>query len=185
MGLRRLLGHQPSPRALGRDSSGRRSAACAELRLKRPSAATKSTDMKSARDPASEESTTGRDEMAGRATASRTLRAHRIPQGKFQTESGAPFCAKAQGASGVDTTTGGVDRRNLVVPIVNCLAQAALGNMANGGPSSKTPVAAFAKFFMTQPYGALNDGNLYGEITGAPVPPTTSKSSISSSCTVR
>ena len=94
----------------------------------------------------------------------------RSPQGKFQTESGAPFCAKAQGASGVDTTTGGVDRRNLVVPIVNCLAQAALGNMANGGPSSKTPVAAFAKFFMTQPYGALNDGNLYGEITGAPVP---------------
>jgi hypothetical protein len=97
------------------------------------------------------------------------LQGSRGPQGKFQTESGAPFCAKARGASGVDTTTGGVDRRNLVVPIINCLAQAALGNMASGGPSSKTPVAAFAKFFMTQPYSALNDGNLYGEITGAPV----------------
>ena len=27
-------------------------------------------------------------------------------------------------------------------------------------------MAAFGKFFMTQPYSALNDGNLYGEITG-------------------
>ncbi|HSV00082.1 MAG TPA: Tad domain-containing protein [Roseiarcus sp.] len=92
------------------------------------------------------------------------------PQGKFETESGAPFCAKSRGASGLDTTTGGVDRRNLVVPIINCLAQTARGNMAGGGPSSKIPVAAFAKFFMTQPYSALSDGNLYGEITGSPGP---------------
>jgi hypothetical protein len=72
--------------------------------------------------------------------------------------------------SGVDTTTGGVDRRNLIVPIINCLAQTALGNIAGAGVSSETPVAAFGKFFMTQPYSALNDGNLYGEITGTPVP---------------
>jgi Putative Flp pilus-assembly TadE/G-like len=91
----------------------------------------------------------------------------RIPAGRFQTESGAPFCASARGVSGVDTTTGGVDRRNLIVPIINCLAQTALGNITGAGPSSKTPVAAFGKFFMTQPYTALKDGNLYGEITGA------------------
>jgi hypothetical protein len=91
----------------------------------------------------------------------------RSPTGRFQTESGAPFCAGARGVSGVDTTTGGVDRRNLVVPIINCLAQTALGNITGAGASSKTPVAAFGKFFMTQPYTALKDGNLYGEITGA------------------
>jgi Flp pilus assembly protein TadG len=91
----------------------------------------------------------------------------RLPAGRFQTESGAPFCAHARGASGVATTTGGVDRRNLVVPIINCLAQTALGNITGAGASSKTPVAAFGKFFMTQPYTALKDGNLYGEITGA------------------
>ena len=89
------------------------------------------------------------------------------------------------GSSGVDTTTGGVDRRNLVVPIINCLAQTALGNITGAGPSSKTPVAAFGKFFMTQPYTALKDGNLYGEITGAWVGLTTSRFSTSSSCTVR
>jgi hypothetical protein len=92
----------------------------------------------------------------------------RSPPGRFQTESGAPFCASGRGVSGVDTTTGGVDRRNLVVPIINCLAQTALGNITDAGASSKTPVAAFGKFFMTQPYTALKDGNLYGEITGAP-----------------
>jgi hypothetical protein len=93
----------------------------------------------------------------------------RSPPGEFQTESGAPFCANARGASGVDTTTGGVDRRNLIVPIINCLAQTALGAMT-AGASSNTPVAAFGKFFLTQPYSALKDGNLYGEITGAPGP---------------
>ena len=88
------------------------------------------------------------------------------PRGNFQTESGAPFCASASEVSGIDTTTGGVDRRNLIVPIINCLAQTALGNIAGAGASSETPVAAFGKFFMTQPYSALKDGNLYGEMTG-------------------
>jgi Putative Flp pilus-assembly TadE/G-like len=87
------------------------------------------------------------------------------PPGRFETESGAPFCASASGVSGVDTTTGGVDRRILIAPIINCLAQTALGNIP-GGSSSGTPAAAFGKFFMTQPYSALKDGNLYGEIAG-------------------
>ena len=38
-------------------------------------------------------------------------------------ENGAPLCAAGSGVSGVDTTTGGTDRRNLIVPIINCLAQ--------------------------------------------------------------
>jgi Flp pilus assembly protein TadG len=88
------------------------------------------------------------------------------PPGKFQTESGAPYCAESSGVSGVDTTTGGLDRRNLIVPIINCLAQTALGNIGNAGATAATPVAAFGKFFLTQPYSALKDGNLYGEITG-------------------
>jgi Flp pilus assembly protein TadG len=88
------------------------------------------------------------------------------PPGDFQTESGAPFCAGVAGVGGVDTTTGGVDRRILIAPIINCLAQTALGNIPEAGASSETPAAAFGKFFMTQPYSALNDGNLYGEITG-------------------
>ncbi len=92
------------------------------------------------------------------------------PTGKFQTESGTPYCAGSNGIVGIDTTTGGVDRRNLIVPIINCLAQTALGNIADAGASSSTPVAAFGKLFLTQPYSALNDGNLYGEITGLVVP---------------
>ena len=87
------------------------------------------------------------------------------PPGRFETESGGPFCARAKGVSGVDTTTGGVDRRVLIAPIINCLAQGELGNIPGAG-SSGTPVAAFGKLFMTQPYSALSDGNLYGEMTG-------------------
>ena len=79
----------------------------------------------------------------------------------------APRFAPARAASAASIRRpGGVDRRNLIAPIVNCLAQTALGNITGAGASSKTPVAAFGKFFMTQPYSALNDGNLYGEITG-------------------
>ena len=42
--------------------------------------------------------------------------------------------------------------------------------MAAPAHPPRRPVAAFGKFFMTQPYSALKDGNLYGEITGAPGP---------------
>ena len=107
----------------------------------------------------------GRNGWASNGQADR--QGTRNPPGKFQTESGGPYCANASGVNGVDTTTGGVDRRNLIVPIINCLAQTALGNIAGAGGSSQTPVAAFGKFFLTQPYSALKDGNLYGEITGS------------------
>ena len=72
--------------------------------------------------------------------------------------------------SGVDTTTGGVDRRNLIVPIITVSLKRLSAISPTAPASSRTPVAAFAKFFMTQPYSALKDGNLYGEITGAPGP---------------
>jgi hypothetical protein len=88
------------------------------------------------------------------------------PAGNYQTENGAPYCAAASGVSGVDTTTGGLDRRNIIVPIINCLAQAALGNITGGNTDPNVPVAAFGKFFLTQPYSELSDGNLYGEMTG-------------------
>jgi hypothetical protein len=81
-------------------------------------------------------------------------------------ENGAPFCAAGSGVSGVDTTTGGLDRRDILVPIINCLAQTALGNIVGGNNASNVPVAAFVKFFLTQPYEALGD-YLYGEMTGA------------------
>ena len=88
------------------------------------------------------------------------------PAGNYQTENGAPYCAAASGVSGVDTTTGGIDRRNIIVPIINCLAQTALGNITGGNTDPNVPVAAFGKLFLTQPYSELSDGNLYGEMTG-------------------
>jgi hypothetical protein len=90
------------------------------------------------------------------------------PQGTTPpgTESGAPYCATSNGVSGVDITTGGLDRRNIIVPIINCLAQTALGNIT-GGNTANVPVAAFGKFFLTQPYTAPSGGGyLYGEMTG-------------------
>ena len=137
-----------------------------DRRTRRASVATKSIAMKSTRECQQGEWLTGPGETGGRATASRIPQGVVSPPGKFQTESGAPYCAEFSGVIGVDTTTGGVYRRNLIVPIINCLAQTALGNIGAAGATAATPVAAFGKFFLTQPYSALKDGNLYGEITG-------------------
>jgi hypothetical protein len=87
------------------------------------------------------------------------------PQGNG--ENGAPLCAAASGVSGVDTTTGGKDRRIIMAAIINCLAQSAL--ITGGQTANNVPVAAFGKFFMTQPVGAVpppNDNSLFGEMTG-------------------
>jgi hypothetical protein len=87
-------------------------------------------------------------------------------------ENGAPYCAAASSVSGVDTTTGGLDRREFITPIINCLAQA---GSINNNSNSNVPVANFAKFFMTQPWEAppppapAGDGAtqyIYGEMTG-------------------
>jgi hypothetical protein len=75
-------------------------------------------------------------------------------------ESGAPLCAAAGSVSGVDTTTGGTDRRNVIIPIINCLAQKVSGS----GQNAQVPAAAFGKFFMTQPWSAQS--LLYGEMSG-------------------
>jgi hypothetical protein len=86
------------------------------------------------------------------------------PPGNYFTEAGGPYCAGSNGVAGVDITTGGLDRRNIIVPIINCLAQTELGNIT-GGNTANVPVAAFGKFFLTQPFSV--DGlYLYGEMTG-------------------
>jgi hypothetical protein len=54
--------------------------------------------------------------------------------------------------SGVDTTTGGRDRRIIFAAIINCLAQAAL--ITGGQTANNVPVAEFGKFFMSQPVNA-------------------------------
>ena len=166
MGLRELLGDQSSPRALG---GGRRSGARRRVRSSGSDDGQPLPGLPIRNQPGLERG--GISDWSGKngwaSNGQPDPQGSRIPAGRFQTESGAPFCANARGVSGVDTTTGGVDRRNLIVPIINCLAQTALGNITGAGASSKTPVAAFGKFFMTQPYTALKDGNLYGEITGA------------------
>jgi Flp pilus assembly protein TadG len=78
-------------------------------------------------------------------------------------ESGAPYCAGT--GSGVDTTTGGRDRRIIFAAVINCLAQAAL--ITGGQTANNVPVAEFGKFFMTQPVNADGtNGYLYGEMTG-------------------
>ena len=78
-------------------------------------------------------------------------------------EFGAPLCAGA--GNGVDTSTGGSDRRIIYAAIVNCLAQ---GPFPSGSNANNVPVAGFGKFFMTQPIFADGDSTrpLYGEFTG-------------------
>jgi len=75
-------------------------------------------------------------------------------------ETGSPSCAGA----GVGVST--PDRRNIVVAVINCLAQS--GAIGNGATANNVPVSAFAKFFMTQPvgYDGANSNSIYGEFTG-------------------
>jgi hypothetical protein len=86
---------------------------------------------------------------------------NRAPNGTG--ESGSPLCAGP--GSGVDETTGKTDRRLIIVPIINCLAN---GPFPPGANATDVPVAAFGNFFMTQPVGADHDNTnpLYGELTG-------------------
>jgi Flp pilus assembly protein TadG len=71
---------------------------------------------------------------------------------------GRPLCAGA----GVSTP----DRRNIVVAVINCLANP----LPNGATANNIPVAAFAKFFVSRPVGDGSDGTnnnyVYGEFTG-------------------
>jgi hypothetical protein len=77
-------------------------------------------------------------------------------------ENGSPLCAAANGVSGIDTSvSSGTDRRNLIVPVINCLAQ----NVSGQGSNATVPAAAFAKYFLSQPWLAEST-YLYGEMTG-------------------
>ena len=79
-------------------------------------------------------------------------------------ETGQPLCA---GASNAVSTP---DRRNIVVAVINCLAQTAAGKMGGGSTANNVPAAAFAKYFITRPVGDGSDGTnnnyVYGEFTG-------------------
>jgi Flp pilus assembly protein TadG len=78
-------------------------------------------------------------------------------------ETGSPQCA-------VGTGVATPDRRNIVVAVINCLAQTAAGKMGGGSTANNVPVAAFAKYFITRPVGDRSDGTnnsyVYGEFTG-------------------
>jgi Flp pilus assembly protein TadG len=86
--------------------------------------------------------------------------------GNKNSENGAPLCAGA--GTGVDTSTGGPDRRVIPAAVINCLAQS---NLIGGGANANNiPVAGFGKFFMTQPVGLgdpqVNPTSIYGEMSG-------------------
>jgi hypothetical protein len=69
-------------------------------------------------------------------------------------ESGAPTCAPA----GYDNPL--LDRRTLIVAVVNCIEHNVHGN------TDDVPVVAFAKMFMTEPVGDAPDHDLYAEMLG-------------------
>ena len=78
-----------------------------------------------------------------------------IPQSALPNgENGAPSCAPA----GYDNPL--LDRRTLIVAVVNCLEHNIHGN------TDDVPVVAFAKMFMTEPVGDAPDHDLYAEMLG-------------------
>jgi Flp pilus assembly protein TadG len=90
-----------------------------------------------------------------------------VPQGVKDTpgaETGAPMCAISQGFTPVWDST--FDQRILYSAIINCEAQAALGNIGGGNSGNGTPVAKFGKVFVTQPFNSDTQNYLYGEMTG-------------------
>jgi Flp pilus assembly protein TadG len=78
-------------------------------------------------------------------------------------ETGAPYCAiKKNGFTPTFDST--YDPRILYVSVINCLAQA--NNIGGGNSGGSVPVAGFAKYFLTQPFGADGSTYLYGEMSG-------------------
>jgi len=56
------------------------------------------------------------------------------------------------------------NRRNIVVPVINCLAHAA--QITGGSTANNIPVARFATYFLTQPVGDDGTNYVYGEFSG-------------------
>jgi Flp pilus assembly protein TadG len=80
------------------------------------------------------------------------------------TENGRPMCAINSGFTPTFNST--YDPRIVNVAVINCDAQTALGNIRGGNSGPPTPVAAFARLFLTQPYNSDGTQYLYGELTG-------------------
>ena len=72
-------------------------------------------------------------------------------------ETGLPNCAIANGVSGVDTTTGSVDRRIIYGAVMNCNA-----NNLRPGSNGIYQAFGFAKFFMVRPIGSASNCNSNG-----------------------
>jgi Flp pilus assembly protein TadG len=90
-----------------------------------------------------------------------------IPQGVKDTpgaETGAPMCAISKNFTPVWDST--YDPRILYAAIINCSAQATLGNIGGGNSGNGTPTSKFGKVFLTQPYNSDGQNYLYGEMTG-------------------
>jgi Flp pilus assembly protein TadG len=73
-----------------------------------------------------------------------------------QRETGNPSCA--------GTSVGVPNRRDIVVPVINCLAHAA--QITGGATANNIPVARFGKYFITQPVGDDGTNFVYGEFSG-------------------
>ena len=72
-------------------------------------------------------------------------------------ETGLPRCAERTSVSGVDTTTGSVDRRVIYGAVMNCIA-----NDLRPGSNNQYHAMAFAKFFLVRPVTA--DNTLWTEL---------------------
>ena len=68
-------------------------------------------------------------------------------------ETGLPRCAASNSVTGVDSTTGSVDRRVLYGAIMNCAAN---GLRPGSPPSAGYHALAFGKFFMVRPITSAN-----------------------------
>ena len=74
--------------------------------------------------------------------------------GNGLNENGLPNCAAASNVSGVDTSTGGVDRRIIYGAVMNCNA-----NNLQPGSNGTYYSLAFAKFFMVRPVASAGNGS--------------------------
>jgi Flp pilus assembly protein TadG len=90
-----------------------------------------------------------------------------IPQagasGGTTQENGNTSVSACHSSGGVDSS--GLDRRLLFGAVLNCQALQAAGYDLQGSQGNNLPVAAFMKFFLTEPVGSSQDQSLWVEIT--------------------
>ena len=91
-------------------------------------------------------------------------------------ERGAPACSSAAGVNNPNR-----DRRTLIMAVVNCRAANGGAGLQGNNNGSNIPVVAYAKMFMTEPAGLVEDAtgkvtgsnnsnNIFGEVIGVEAP---------------